>query len=353
MKKMKKILLCIIAIFTLISTLTSCADEIGEFSINEKTVCEVDGEDITYDEYKYFFFRNYVSIYGTKFSELDDEKFNTVKAITEDTLRRRELIYQLCDYYDIELDDGDAEVVDAFVSQEIDLRGGFDGYKKHLIENRITGNVFRKQAELTFGYDPHLRELLQSGIDNRVDMTPEAIIDDVMGGNFYRYAQIYFEVPAGVSDRAAYAKITLAKEKLDSGMPFVDVANAIWIADKDERAKQKSEWTADAGEGVYVAKGQKEAILEDAVLKLDDGEYSEPVWSGNGWHIFIRLPLVREYVEQNIYTPVTDEYTIADQSFARRYLEYIATESKSLEIEYTRYFNNDVTFEMLLSQEEI
>jgi hypothetical protein len=333
--------------------LASCADEIGEFSINEKTVCEVGGEEVTFDDYKYFFFRNYVSLYGTNFSKLDNERFNTVKALTEDALRRRAFIYQLCEEYDIELSDEDAEGVDTYVSAQIDEQGGFDKYKEWLVKNRLTGNVFRSQVELTFYYDPYLRELLQTGIDNRVDMTPKAIIDDVMDGNFYRYAQIYFEVPAGVSDRDAYAKITLAKQKLDSGMPFVDVANAIWIADKDERAKQKSEWTADAGEGVYVAKGQKEAILEDAVLKLDDGEYSEPVWSGNGWHIFIRLPLVREYVEQNIYTPVTDEYTIADQSFARRYLEYIANESKSIEIEYTRYFNNDVTFEMLLSQEEI
>lgn len=353
MKKTGKILICLVALVTIFAMLASCADEVGAFSVNEKTVCEVGGQDVTFDDYKYFFFRNYISLYGTNFSALDDEKFNTVRELTEDALRRRAFIYQLCEEYDIELSDEDAEAVSSYVSEQIDGQGGFDKYKSWLIENRLTGDVFRSQVELTFYYDVYLRELLQTGIDGRVDMTDEAIVNDVMGGNFYRYAQIYFEVPAGVSDRDAYAKISLAKEKLDIGMPFADVANATWISDSEARAKQKSEWTADAGKGVYVAKGQKEAILEDAVLKLEEGEYSEPVWSGNGWHIFIRLPLDREYVTQSIYTTVTGEYTIADQSFARRYLEYIATESKSIEIEYTGYFNDDVTFEMLLSKEQI
>ena len=64
--------------------------------------------------------------------------------------------------------------------------------------------------------DPALRELLQTGIDRIIDMTDEAVIADVNSGNFYRYAQIYYSVDAGMSDRAAYEKIQKAKEKLDT-----------------------------------------------------------------------------------------------------------------------------------------
>ncbi len=348
MRAFNKILLITLAVL-FVASAVGCS-ELGGFSVNKKIVCEVDGEPVTFDDYKYFFYRHYVSTYGDDFSELTEEKFNTVKALTEDSLRRRAYIMQLVDEYEIELSDDDEEQVDYYVSEQIKEQGSEEKYKQYLLDNRMTGDVFRSQIELTFFYDPALRELLATGIDKRIDMTDSAVIADVNSGNFYRYAQIYYAVDAGALDTAAREKINIAYEKLQSGMSFEDVANASW-ASPTEQARYKSEWKVDVTKGAYVAKGEKEALLENTVLALEENGYSEPKWSGSGWHIFIRLPFDTEYAKENLHTAVTGENTLAQQSFARRYLEYIETKSKNIKIEYARYFKETVTFEMLVKKE--
>lgn len=351
MRVLKRIL--IIAIALVMAALAVGCSELGGFSVNKKIVCEVDGEAITFDDYKYFFYRHYISTYGEDFSELTDERFNTVKALAEDSLRRRAYIMKLIDEYEIELSDDDEEQVDYYVSEQIKEQGSEEKYKQYLLDNRMTGDVFRQQIELTFFYDPYLRELLATGIDNRIDMTDAAVIADVNGGNFYRYAQIFYSVDAGELDTAAREKINLAYEKLRSGMSFADVANASWAASTTEQARYKSEWKVDVTKGAYVAKGEKEALLENTVLSLDENGYSEPKWSGSGWHIFIRLPFDTEYAKENLHTAVTGENTLAEQSFARRYLEYIENGSKDIKIEYARYFKETVTFAMLVKKETL
>ena len=351
MKIFKKILLLLLCAVTLVMG-AGCA-EIGEFSVNEKIVCEVNGEAITFDDYKYFFYRHYVSLYGEDISELTSEKFEKVKALTEDSLRRRAYIMFLIDEYDIELSDEQEEKVDYYVSEQIKEQGDQKKYEEYLLNARLTGKVFRDQIELTFFYDPMLRELLSTGVDKRIDVTDAAVIADVSSGNFYRYAQIYYSVDAGELDTNAREKINKAYEKLESGMSFADVASASWASSATEQLKYKSEWTASALDGVYVAKGEKEAIVEDTVFALGEYEYSEPKWSGSGWHIFIRLPIDIEYVKQNLHNVITGENTIAEQSFARRYLEYIENGSKKMKIEYAKYFTSTVTFKMLVQKETL
>jgi hypothetical protein len=340
--------------FALVMTVlsTGCA-EIGEFSVNEKIVCEVDGEPITYDDYKYFFYRHYVSTYGDDFSELSEEKFNKIKGLTEESLRKRAFIFSLIEEYDLELTDDDEEMLDYYVEQQIEENGGEEKYKEYLLENRLTGKVFREQIELTFFWDPMLRDLLSTGIDKRVDMSDAAVIADVNGGNFYRYAQIYYSVAPGELDTAAREKINKAYEMLEAGNSFEYAANASWATSITEQNKFKSEWKVDVTKGAYVAKGEKEALLEDTVLSLEEGAYSAPKWSGSGWHIFIRLPFDTTYAENNLHTVTTGENTLAEQSFARRYLEHIEQGSKDIEIEYAKYFEESITFSMLMKKDAL
>ncbi len=350
MKTLKRFLICALAAVMLVLS-AGCA-ELGEFSVNKKIVCEVDGQPVSYDDYKYFFYRHYISFYGDDFSSLTEEKFEKVKAATEDSLCRRAYILSLVDEYDIELSEDDEEKIDEYVQNEIDTQGSEQKYREYLLENRMTGIVYREQLALTFFYDPYLRNLLITGIDNRIKMTDSAIVSDIMGGGFYRYSQIYFEVGAGELDTEAKHKIDTAYAKLAGGLDFAAAANADWAVTPQEKAKYKSEWSADAAKGVYIAKGEKEAVLEETVLALAEGEYSEPVWSGEGWHIFMRLPLDEQYVKDNLYEQVSGEYTLAEQSFARRYLEYINKGAKKIKIEYAKYFDS-ITFKALVKKETI
>lgn len=343
MKMLKRGLFALLAL-ALTVALVACGSKAGSFSVNKKIVCEVDGEAITYDDYKYFFYNHYKALYDTTaFKDLSsEEQFEKVKSLTEDSLRRRAYIMYLVDEYDIELSDTKKEYVDNYVNAYIEDCGGDTAYKKSLLENGMTGDVFRAQVELTYGYDVALRELLTTGVDNRVPMTDEAIIEDVTGGGFYRYSQIYFSVDAGELDTDAKTKINEAHTLLNSGKNFAEVAK-----------KCKSDWSIDAEKGMYIAKGEKDDLLESTLEGLEVGEYSEPKWSGEGWHIFIRLPIDRQFVEENLYEPIDSGYSIADKSFAHRYLDYIANGSKSIEIEYAKYFENKITYAMLIKTESI
>ncbi len=346
MKRTLKRSLLIVLALLISACCIGCGSENGSFSINKKIVCEVDGEAVTYDEYKYFFYNHYKSLCDTsEFSELTTSgQFEKIKSLTENSLRRRAYIMKLIDEYDVELTDDEKEYIESYVSSYIEQCGGETEYKKSLLEHGMTGDVFRMLAFLTFGYDVELRNLLVTGVDKRIDMTDEAITADITGGGFYRYTQIYFSVEEGALDTDASAKITEAKALLDGGMSFAEVAKEC-----------KSEWTIDAEKGMYIAKGEKDDLLESTLEELEVGEYSAPKWSGEGWHIFMRLPIDTEFVKANLYTVIDNNgssgVTLADKYFARKYLEYIENESKSVKIEYAKYFENKITFEMLIRNE--
>jgi hypothetical protein len=335
---MKKLLIkltsFILVCCTAFCLLSSCS-KVGSFSVNEKIVCEVGGEPVTYDDYKYFFYSHLTQMQqiepGTDFSS--GEGYERVKALTEDSLKRRYVILSLCEKYGLEISDTDADAVNTYVENQIEAQGGKDKYVEYLLENRLTGDVFRAQTELTFCYDLYLRDHLKLGVDKSIDMTPEAIIADVTGGNFYRYTQIFFRLDVGELSTPLEADAKEAYALLCGGASFTSVA------------KDYSEWNKDHAQGVYATLGEKEEILENTVLDLEVGEFSEVVASTEGYHIFKRLPIDEEYVTEN--TELFEE-----QYFARRYLEFLEAKSKDVKVEYAKYFDS-ISFSELTRKETL
>lgn len=324
MKKLiVKILAAVLCVCAVTMAFASCGGGVGSFSINEKIVCEVGGTPITFDDYKYFF---YSHLSQMKLIEPDTdfstgENFERIKEMTEESLKRRQVILDLCDKYDIELTDDDDDNVDYYISTEIENQGGEDKYIDYLLENRLTGDIFRSQTELTFCYDLYLRDLLKHGIDNLIDMTPEAIIADVTGGNFYRYTQIFLRLDPGELSVPLEEDAREAYALLCGGASFTSVASTY------------SEWNKDHSKGVYATLGEKEEILEETVLGLEIGKFSEVVASTEGYHIFKRLGVDAEYVEENFED-------FEEQYFNRKYLEFLDAETAKVEIEYAKYFDS-------------
>lgn len=343
MKKMRNILKISILTLLCAAMLCSCASKVGSFHVNKKVVCEVGGEPITYDEYKFFFYRNYSeqSAYtGKDYST--PEGFEEIKAQTESQLKRRQFIMSLCDKYDIKLSKADKQWINDYVQSNIDEQGSEEKYNEWLIENRLTGDVFREMNELTFFYDKYLREVLITGIDKAIDMTPSAVIADFTDEKFYRYTQVYIPLTGHIqSDLAAKLKIDEAYAMLENGADFVDVA--IQYSSKD---KTYNAWSDELiRNGSHAVKGEKESVLESTVYGLEKGEYSKVFASSEGYHIVKRLELDGEY-------PSKSYSTLEAQSFANRYHEYIRTESEKVKIEYSKYFDS-VDFVMLTRKEEL
>ena len=332
MKKMN-IISAFAAVMIAVSVLLTGCSGVGDFSVNKKTVCKIGDYKVTMDEYKYFFYRHMQDLSisdDTDFST--GENFDLVKEYTESSLKRKVVMMNLVDKYGIELSDEDRDTIDSYVESQIEEHGDEQGYRDWLLDNRLTGDIFRSQVELTFFYDVYLRELLSTGIDNIVDMTPAAIYEDVKN-NFYRYSQIFLRLDAGENSLDLEKEINEAYDRLQNGEDFEKVA------------ADYSEWNVDAGEGTYAAIGEKELILEDTVLALESGQYSEVKASTEGYHIFLRMDIDDRYVRDNI-----DKFE--DQSFARRYLDYVAKESEKLTVDYTQYYFDSVDYYALTCREE-
>ncbi|MBR2473701.1 MAG: hypothetical protein IKB51_01545 [Clostridia bacterium] len=325
MTRFKKALLAALALTLCMATLTGCA--VGKFDVNKKIVCEVDGEPVTYDEYKYFFYRHHTDLYGSAEVALNDEMFNKVKAMTEDSLRRKATIMRLIDEYGIKLDDEQKDYVDEMVEAQIELYEGEQGYKDFLLEGRATGTVFRDQILLTFGYDPALREIFKMGANKDIVMTDEAILASVQSGQFYRYQYAYFALTEGKNS------VELEKEAKEFLAGVKNGANTFKNED-------------------YDIIGQRTLGFEQAILALDEGEVSEVLWGADwgdnaGYYVFKRLPIDVEHAKTNM-----ERFEIEDEYFASTYLKYISEQSNSIEIEYAKYFDS-IDYATLLKKEEL
>ena len=309
-----------------VSCFSGCA-KVGAFDVNKKIVCEVDGEPVTYDEYKYFFYAHHMDLFGTVERELTDEDFQRVKAMTEDSLRRKATIMALLDEYDVKLDSDAKDYVDEAVEAQIELYEGEDGYRDFLLDGRITGNVFRELIMLTFKYDPALREIFKMGVNKDLPVTDEAMLASVLGGDFYMYQYAFFELTEG-------------KNSMDLEKAAKDFCKGL-----EDGTKTFTKLECDA-------KGQRPVGFEEAVLKLDEGETSEVLWGADwgqnaGYYVFRRLAVDEATVKANI-----EKFELEDEYFAASYLRYIREQSKDVKIEYAKYFES-LDYATLLKREEI
>ena len=306
------LILCLTAI-----TLVSCGKP-GAFSTNGRTVMEVGGYDVTYDEYRYFYYNCMLDM-GDDADFSNAETLALLKTNTETALRKRYAIKFYCDKYKREMSRADKEEMDDFIKSYIEELGGKDTYKQKLEERRMSGDVFREQYALTYYYDVYLRDLLFTGYDGIIPVDDNTVKQDVLD-NFYRYTQIFIPFNTGSDYTKNQAKMEEALAKLDSGISFEDVA------------REYSQWTVDYRVGVYSTPGEKLEVIENTALALEIGEYSEIVFSSEGHHIIKRLPLEEKYINDNLDT-------LLSISATRRYNEFLEKEAAALTVEYKDYFS--------------
>ena len=111
----------------------------------------------------------------------------------------------------------------------------------------------------------------------------------------------------------------------------IDVYMPDYKYSESEVAKKYSDWKGNATIGIYATKGEKVKLLEDAALKLKEGEYSRVLAFDEGHAILMRLPMDQSYINSNF-----DDFIY--QSATRRYNELMEEIAAELEVEYTDYY---------------
>ena len=310
-----------LALVLLPSLLSSCSvRRVGDYTVYTETVMTVAGFKVTHDEYRSFYLSTMASLEngdGTIWYE-EDAPVDELKQLTEASIRKKYAIRYMAKKYGVKLTSADKKDVNATVGYYIEENGGADGYRQWLTSAGMTGRIFREHYELIYFYDEYLRDILLTGIDDLIKVDDETVKKDIEE-NFYHYTWIFipFEEGDNYSSNGAYAKEAL--EKLDRGEDFYEVA------------KKYSDWKGNATIGIYATKGEKVKLLEDAALKLKEGEYSRVLAFDEGHAILMRLPMDQSYINSNF-----DDFIY--QSATRRYNELMEEIAAELEVEYTDYY---------------
>lgn len=300
-----------------VTSFTSCASP-GAFSENTKTVMKVGNYEVSYDEYKYFYYNCMLDMGdGADFNNADT--LAKLKENTETALKKRYIIQFYCDKYNRKLSKADKKEMNTAIKEYIESCGGEEKYKTQLQARRMTGDVFREQYALNGFLMGYLHELLITGYDNLIPVDDKTVINDIYE-NFYHYTQIFipFEEGTDYNKNKEYAEEAL--KKLNEGVSFDDVA------------KEYSRWTVNYKTGVYTTLGIKLELIEKTALSLEVGQYSDVIFTSEGHHIIKRLPIEEGYINENFDTLLYDSAT-------RRYNEFIDKEAAALTVEYKDYYN--------------
>lgn len=311
--------------------MTSCA-KVGAFDINKKTVMTVDGKNVTFDEYKFFYYYSAMS-YGLETTDwTKEENLNKLKSETEYEIRSKYAIKKLCDYYEIELTRDDKKYINELMQSYIDLKEGKDGYREWLLDNRMTGTLFRDNTEVMEIYDGYLYDVLATGIHDIIKLDKATVTQDVKD-NFYRYTQVLIKLEEGELMDGKRADIEAALAEIKAGADFYEVAD------------RYSSWGVDEKKGEYIPpNGYTYVEVEEALEKLDIGEISEIIESDVGFHILMRLAPDEEYIDANYDLFVTN-------SVVSRYRKYLDKVADELTVEYTEY-GKTLAFDILIKREE-
>lgn len=276
------------------------------------TVLKVGSKDISADMYRYFYLN-----YKAENREYTEEELyeKSVEAISLDTA-----ITELAKKYDVSLSKSDKKSVKEYVTAAIANYGGEDAYKKALLDNHLTEQLFEYLYSQQL-LESNLRRYMYDEM-NDIIRSDDAAFEADLEKNFMAAKQILIRNDEG-DDKEKNKELadSLLKRVLDG-------------EDFDTLISEYSEDSSARDDHVYhFTYGQMLLAFEEAVTATEPGELCSYVAESEaGYHIIMRLPLDREYIDNN-YEDLRDAFK------ARRFNEIRQELSESLTVEKTKDFD--------------
>lgn len=296
-------------------------------------ICTVDGHDIDFDTFRYYYFStlaNYTNNYGVNLDTIKqiDDGFNIFMKDVVNSIKQEYAIQQLAKENGIKLTEDDKKTVDANIKSTQSNFESEEDYLNALKSSYMTEDLLRKSYELSTIYQKVDKQLFTVGgkyATSEKDF--KKIVQDTDEYSRVIHILIPYECQVEITDSAAkesYDKATLSAKLSAKQSAFKALSE-----DEQAKAKEKAKKLAEdvlkkakdgedfkkliekygwdpgmesSPDGYYVNKNTSFVQeFKDAAFKLKENEISGLVENNSyGWFIIKRLPVDMDYVDKNI-----------------------------------------------------
>ncbi len=268
----------------------------------------VDGVQISYDEYRYYFNGikyQYDGGYDDFWTTADDEVKQTVKEKTLNTIKQNLAVRTLAAQYGVTVTDDQLSEIDeavAMMKSQFETEAEYYRYldSMHLTEavNDILARDYYLRANL---YEYMIGDESGNIINPLEDKVRKFIANYMICAD-----RIFISKDYGDDVNEIQTLLDLIKSKLDAGEDFNEI--------KKQYSEDTS--TSDNLAGVYFYKGDYDDYYYNAALELKEGETSDIVSTPVGYMIIKRYPHDEEYITEHLEDEFNNSYCTHMFSFA-------------------------------------
>lgn len=317
--KAKKTAALLLGAAILATSLTACGEgnPLKSSTTDKKVVMTVGGDNVKYEEYRYFYLNNKRDLYGEGAELTADEEAN-IRELTETNVTDRHVLSLLAKDYGVKLTSDDKQRAQAYVDTFRTTCGDTEAYKNQLKNQYLNEPFFIELTnDTTIAYALLDEMAKQGGIAVSEADYEEAIkTDEVLC-----LKEIYITYPSEELKDWAKSRAEEVMAKLKAGGNFEELMTEYSNYNGEDLPPEHGYYTMeyDALEEVW-----------NAAKDLKEGEYSGIVETAFGYHIIKRAAKDKDYIET-----IHDElYEIFRQSrFYEKFYEY----REGIEVSYTSF----------------
>lgn len=296
-------------------------------------ICTVDGHDIDFDTFRYYYFytlTNYTNNYGVNLDTIKqiDDGFNIFMKDVVNNIKQEYVAQQLAKENGIKLTEDDKKTIDSNIKSTQSNYESEEEYLNALKSSYLTEDLLRKMYEFSTIYQKVDKQLFSAGgkyATSEKDF--KKIVQNTDEYSRVIHILIPYECQVEITDSAA--KESYDKAALSAKLSAKQSAFKALSEDEQAKAKEKAKKLAEdvlkkakdgedfkkliekygwdpgmesSPDGYYVNKNTSFVQeFKDAAFKLKENEISGLVENNSyGWFIIKRLPVDMDYVEKNI-----------------------------------------------------
>ena len=295
---MKKRLICLVLLVVVSACfLSACGNDTavptGHLRIRGRDVAtdwvlKVDGEEISADEYRYFFMNiayTYTVETEDEYPWTDEENDAVMGAALEYVILNKAL-FDLAERYGVGIEEEDIADIEATIAEMKAQYGSEEEFAAVLASNYITPEYYSELLRSTVIQEK--LSLYLTGNGGMFDISEDEMIDIISDEYIcVRYLKLNFDEDGSTEKKDKIAEYASAIENRDDLITYINLYS------EDVTMKNNSN-------GLYLTLGQGDDTLFLAASELEVGEISPVIEGDMGYYIVLRQPIDIDYITENV-----------------------------------------------------